>query len=145
MIETILACFVKSHESRLRYYGCEALFNVCKSVRSAAMPSFNRTWCAMAQLKSDPDPNVRSGADMLDRLMNDLVVECASFDLPSLMPHIRDRIYTDERIVRMLIISWLTQLHSLPAHDLLPFLPDMLDGLFRFLSDPDETLVSRSV
>ncbi|XP_037085978.1 protein VAC14 homolog [Pollicipes pollicipes] len=142
MIDTILACFVKSHESRLRYYGCEALFNVCKSVRSATMPSFNRVWCAMAQLKTDPDLNVRSGADMLDRLMNDLVVECPSFDLPSLMPHLRDRVYTDERIVRQLIITWLGHLHSLPDHDLLPFLPELLDGLFRILSDPDDALMT---
>ncbi|KAF0293740.1 Protein VAC14 [Amphibalanus amphitrite] len=142
MIETVLTCFVKSHESRLRYYGCEALYNVCKSVRSATMPSFNRVWCAMAQLKTDPDLNVRSGADMLDRLLNDLVVECVQFDLPSLMPHVRDRVYTDERIVRQLIISWLGHLHSLPEHDLLPFLPELLDGLFRILSDPDDTLMT---
>lgn len=40
LIEPVLTCFNDS-DSRLRYYACEALYNIVKVARGAVLPHFN--------------------------------------------------------------------------------------------------------
>jgi len=131
----ILACFLDT-DSRVRYYACESLYNVAKVGRGALLPQFNEVFDVLAKLVADPDQNVKSGAELLDRLLKDIVTESSIFDITAFMPLLRERIYTRNTFTRQFLISWLSVLHSVPHLDLITFLPDILDGLFTILEDP---------
>ncbi|XP_046631205.1 protein VAC14 homolog [Daphnia pulicaria] len=135
LVRPILACFLDT-DSRVRYYACESLYNVAKVGRGALLPQFNEVFDVLAKLVADPDQNVKSGAELLDRLLKDIVTESACFDVTAFMPLLRERIYTRNTFTRQFLISWLSVLHSVPHLDLLTFLPDILDGLFTILEDP---------
>ncbi|TRY54537.1 hypothetical protein DNTS_033403 [Danionella cerebrum] len=120
LIDPVLTCFNDS-DSRLRYYACEALYNIVKVARGA--------------LAADPDPNVKSGSELLDRLLKDIVTESNRFDLVAFVPLLRERIYSNNQYARQFIISWIHVLESVPDINLLDYLPEILDGLFQILGD----------
>ncbi len=62
--------------------------------RAALLPQFNEIFDALSKLVADPDLNVKSGAELLDRLLKDVVTESAAFDVTAFMPLLRERIYT---------------------------------------------------
>jgi vacuole morphology and inheritance protein 14 len=56
-------------ESRVRYYACESLYNVTKVSRGHILVFFNEIFDGLCKLYSDIDPDVKNGAQLLDRLM----------------------------------------------------------------------------
>uniref|UniRef100_A0A8D1NZI4 Protein VAC14 homolog n=1 Tax=Sus scrofa TaxID=9823 RepID=A0A8D1NZI4_PIG len=73
LIEPVLTCF-NDADSRLRYYACEALYNIVKVARGAVLPHFNVLFDGLSKLAADPDPNVKSGSELLDRLLKVFVL-----------------------------------------------------------------------
>ncbi|XP_070808988.1 protein VAC14 homolog [Pituophis catenifer annectens] len=134
LIEPVLTCFGDA-DSRLRYYACEALYNIVKVARGAIVPHFNVLFDGLSKLAADPDPNVKSGSELLDRLLKDIVTESSRFDLVSFIPLLRERIYSNNQYARQFIISWILVLESVPDINLLDYLPEILDGLFQILGD----------
>lgn len=134
LIEPVLTCF-NDADSRLRYYACEALYNIVKVARGAVLPHFNVLFDGLSKLAADPDPNVKSGSELLDRLLKDIVTESSKFDLVSFIPLLRERIYSNNQYARQFIISWILVLVSVPDINLLDYLPEILDGLFQILGD----------
>lgn len=134
LIEPVLTCFNDS-DSRLRYYACEALYNIVKVARGAVLPHFNLLFDGLSKLAADPDPNVKSGSELLDRLLKDIVTESNKFDLVAFVPLLRERIYSNNQYARQFIISWIHVLESVPDINLIDYLPEILDGLFQILGD----------
>ncbi|XP_053127150.1 protein VAC14 homolog isoform X2 [Hemicordylus capensis] len=134
LIEPVLTCF-NDADSRLRYYACEALYNIVKVARGSVLPHFNVLFDGLSKLAADPDPNVKSGSELLDRLLKDIVTESNKFDLVSFIPLLRERIYSNNQYARQFIISWILVLESVPDINLLDYLPEILDGLFQILGD----------
>ncbi|XP_075045516.1 protein VAC14 homolog isoform X2 [Mixophyes fleayi] len=134
LIEPVLTCF-NDADSRLRYYACEALYNIVKVARGSVLPHFNVLFDGLSKLAADPDPNVKSGSELLDRLLKDIVTESNKFDLVSFVPLLRERIYSNNQYARQFIISWILVLESVPDINLLDYLPEILDGLFQILGD----------
>ncbi|XP_062817754.1 protein VAC14 homolog [Anolis carolinensis] len=134
LIEPVLTCF-NDADSRLRYYACEALYNIVKVARGSVLPHFNVLFDGLSKLAADPDPNVKSGSELLDRLLKDIVTESNKFDLISFIPLLRERIYSNNQYARQFIISWILVLESVPDINLLDYLPEILDGLFQILGD----------
>lgn len=64
----ILECFT-DQDSRVRYYACEALYNVVKISRGSVLPLFNDIFDALSKLVADPDQNVKNACELLDRLL----------------------------------------------------------------------------
>ncbi|KAG8069827.1 hypothetical protein GUJ93_ZPchr0006g42056 [Zizania palustris] len=56
-------------ESRVRYYVCEALYNIAKVLRGDFIIYFNKIFDALCKLSADSDVNVQSAAHLLDRLV----------------------------------------------------------------------------
>jgi vacuole morphology and inheritance protein 14 len=135
MIRPMLSCF-SDQDSRVRYYACEALYNVVKVCRGDVLPIFNEVFDALSKLSADPDQNVKSGAELLDRLMKDIVTESSSFNLIEFIPLLRERIYGLNQFSRQFIVSWISLLDSVPDIDMIIFLPEILDGLLKILADP---------
>ena len=57
-------------DARVRYYACEALYNIAKMSREEFLePHFNSTFDALFRLVADPDTAVNQACTFLDSLM----------------------------------------------------------------------------
>ncbi|VDO36813.1 unnamed protein product [Onchocerca flexuosa] len=94
----------------------QSLYNIVKICRSSALSHFDELFDTLWRLSADTDLNVRSGAELLDRLLKDIVLATNSFEISTLM-------------------SLLSALLTAPELSISTYLPEVLDGLFQMLSD----------
>ncbi|XP_074577078.1 protein VAC14 homolog isoform X2 [Curcuma longa] len=134
IVPPVLKSFA-DQDSRVRYYACEALYNIAKVVRGDFIVFFNKIFDALCKLSADSDPSVQSAAHLLDRLIKDIVTESDQFSIEEFIPLLRERMNVLNPYVRQFLVGWITVLDSVPEIDMLGFLPDFLDGLFNMLSD----------
>lgn len=80
IIQPILTCFGDA-DSRVRYYACESLYNVAKIAKDDILVYFNEIFDALCKLTADVEESVRTGANLVDQLMRDIVVETTSNDV----------------------------------------------------------------
>ncbi|KZT71480.1 ARM repeat-containing protein [Daedalea quercina L-15889] len=180
-IEPLLVCFTDS-ENRVRYFSAECLYNIAKVSKGEILVYFNPIFDALSKLAADSELSVKNGAELLDRLLKDIVAETASVYIPHypeiekaqkapedandaniLVPHpddiangadingarkafslarfiplLSERIYVLSPFTRSYLVSWITVLDSVPELELITYLPEFLDGLLKYLSDPTE-------
>ncbi|XP_059156655.1 protein VAC14 homolog [Physella acuta] len=134
LVRPVVLCF-HDGDSRVQYYACEALYNIVKVARGAVLPHFNEIFDGLSKLTAHPDQNVKNGAELLDRLIKDIVTESSSFDLVAFIPLLRERIYTRNTFARQFVVSWIEVLDAVPDINMLALLPEILDGLFQILGD----------
>ncbi|CAF3998848.1 unnamed protein product [Rotaria sp. Silwood2] len=73
-----------------------------------------------------------------DRLLKDIVIEtCTQFEVIAFIPLLRERIYVRNAFTRQFIVSWVSLLTSVPEFDMVQYLPEIMDGLFHILGDPN--------
>ncbi|XP_041984410.1 protein VAC14 homolog isoform X1 [Aricia agestis] len=132
----IIACLGES-EARVRYAATEALFNVLKIARSDSLTLFPIVFDALARLAADPEAQVRQGAELLDRLVKDIVVESGRVTLTSLVPLLRARLAARAAGARQFAVGWVCALDAAPALGLRAHLPELLDPLMAVLDDPN--------
>eukprot|EP00106_Octopus_bimaculoides_P002664 XP_014770106.1 PREDICTED: protein VAC14 homolog [Octopus bimaculoides] len=134
LVKPVLACF-HDQDSGVRYYACEALYNIVKVCRGSVLPYFNDIFNGLSKLTADPDQHVKNGTELLDRLIKDIVTESASFDLVAFIPLLRERIYTTNTFARQFVVSW-PEHHGLNLDNLIPLRPtDICENVFNsFLS-----------
>ena len=70
----------------------------------------------------------------------DIVTASPNFDIMAFIPDLKECLTVINPFKRQFLISWITVLDSVPDSDLLLYLPDLLDGLFAMLSDPNREL-----
>ena len=118
----------------------------------------------MVKLAADSELSVKNGAELLDRLVKDIVSESAAsyvsvldvnekidgdshsdpstdlpmaFSLAKFVPLLEERIHVLNPFTRTFLVSWLTLLDTIPDLELVYYLPAFLGGLFKFLGDPN--------
>lgn len=176
-VDPILACF-SDPENKIRYFSAECLYNIAKVSKGEILVYFNSIFDALSKLAADSEMSVKNGAELLDRLLKDIVSETASTYIPQyaetekvrdhgnmgiLVPHpddiasgedynkarrafslarfiplLSDRIYVISPFTRSFLVSWITVLDSVPELELVTYLPEFLEGLLKYLSDPIE-------
>ncbi|KAI5993628.1 vacuolar protein 14 C-terminal Fig4p binding-domain-containing protein [Pisolithus albus] len=162
-IEPVLACFTDP-ENKIRYFSAECLYNIAKVSKGEVLVYFNPIFDALSKLAADSEMPVKNGAELLDRLLKDIVAETASiyvpqhveteqvrdrsdpldrsilkaFSLSKFIPLLKERIYVVSPFTRSYLVSWITVLDSVPELELISYLPEFLDGLLKYLSDPTE-------
>ena len=139
VVPPVLVCF-SDPDSRVRYYACESLYTIAKVARGSIIEFFNDLFDGLCKLSSDPDPNVKNGAQLLDRLVKDIVAESDTFDIHTFIPLLRGRIKQVNPFIRQFLIGWIVMLDSVPDIELIEFLPEFLDGLFNMVSDPNKEI-----
>lgn len=115
-----------------------------KVARGHVLRFFNEIFDGLCKLYSDVDLDVKSGAQLLDRLMKDVVTESEHVDLGSFIPLLGERIKIRNPFIRQLLVGWITVLDSVPDLDMLEHLPVVLGGLFDMLSDPNRDIRQQS-
>ncbi|CAP97479.1 Pc22g01910 [Penicillium rubens Wisconsin 54-1255] len=164
IVPPVLACF-SDQDARVRYYACESMYNIAKVAKGEILLFFNEVFDALAKLASDSELSVKNGAELLDRLVKDIVAESAAsyvsilqlpekeatelenqedqelpmaFSLARFIPLLKDRIHVIQPFTRNFLVSWLTLLDTIPDLELVSYLPEFLEGLIKFLGGPNK-------
>ncbi|KAK5692287.1 hypothetical protein LTR17_025416 [Elasticomyces elasticus] len=166
IVPPVLACF-SDQDARVRYYACESMYNIAKVAKGEILLYFNDVFDALCKLAADTELSVKNGAELLDRLVKDIVSESAAtyasilspeggatgseenspeqsgeistaFSLPRFIPLLQERIHVLNPFTRTFLVSWITLLDSIPDLELVAYLPSFLGGLLKFLSDPNQ-------
>jgi len=139
LLPPVFHCF-DDPEARVRYYACESLYNIAKVSRQSMLLYFNQIFEGLTKLFADVDADVKNGANLLDRLIKDIVTESDSFHVNQFLPLLQTYIRRTNPYIRQLIVGWITLLDSVPDISMLDYLPDFLDGLFNMLSDSNREI-----
>ncbi|KAK9805928.1 hypothetical protein WJX73_005859 [Symbiochloris irregularis] len=134
VVPPVLSSLV-DQDARVRYYACEALYNIAKVARDDFMPHFPDTFDALFRLCADNDSAVHQATTFLDNLMKDIATASTSFDMAGFVPQLREYLTVLDSKKRMFLISWVTVLASVPDIDMLAHLPELLAGLLDALQD----------
>ncbi|KAJ5941947.1 hypothetical protein N7516_002115 [Penicillium verrucosum] len=164
IVPPVLACF-SDQDARVRYYACESMYNIAKVAKGEILLFFNEVFDALAKLASDSELSVKNGAELLDRLVKDIVAESAAsyvsilqlpeketpelenqedqdppmaFSLARFIPLLKDRIHVIQPFTRNFLVSWITLLDTIPDLELVSYLPEFLEGLIKFLGGPNK-------
>ncbi|GAB7360898.1 hypothetical protein MBLNU230_g0884t1 [Neophaeotheca triangularis] len=166
IVPPVLACF-SDQDARVRYYACESMYNMAKVAKGEILLYFNNVFDALCKLAADTELSVKNGAELLDRLVKDIVSESAAtyasillpepenaasdehsphesveattaFSLPRFIPLLQERINVLNPFTRTFLVSWITLLDSIPDLELVAYLPSFFGGLLKFLSDPNQ-------
>ncbi|KAL1989861.1 hypothetical protein VTN49DRAFT_7058 [Thermomyces lanuginosus] len=89
IVPPVLACF-SDQDARVRYYACESMYNIAKVAKGEILLFFNEIFDALSKLASDPEPSVKNGAELLDRLIKDIVAESAA-SYVSVLQHVPEK------------------------------------------------------
>ncbi|KAI1295037.1 vacuolar protein 14 C-terminal Fig4p binding-domain-containing protein [Xylaria venustula] len=161
IVPPVLACFT-DQDARVRYYACESMYNIAKVAKGEILRYFNHIFDALCKLGADSELSVKNGAELLDRLIKDIVSESAAtyvsvlesvppkdpddpdaqdfptpptaFSLPRFIPLLKERIWVINPFTRTFLVGWITLLDSIPDLELVTYLPEFLGGLLKFLS-----------
>jgi vacuole morphology and inheritance protein 14 len=137
VVRPVLTCLLDS-DPRVRHYACEALFNVTKVARNNILPQFELIFDSLSKMVADNDMNVKVGAEALDRLLKDIIVETNELKLDDFVRKLEEYIYTKDQCTRMFIISWIRLLDS--KMDIVKYLPHLLDGILNCLYDSNNQI-----
>jgi|TARA_B100001996_G_C18649737_1_gene588898 vacuole morphology and inheritance protein 14 len=104
LLPPVLHC-LDDPESRVRYYSCESLYNISKVARGHVLRYFNQIFDGLCKLFADVDIDVKNGANLLDRLIKDIVTESASFDVEKFIPLLQKYIRRSNPYIRQLLVG----------------------------------------
>ena len=140
------------------------MYNIAKVAKGEVLVYFNDVFDALCKLAADSELSVKNGAELLDRLVKDIVSESAAtyasillpetgvpddgngegderrefptaFSLPRFIPLLQERIHVLNPFTRSFLTSWITLLDSIPDLELVAYLPSFLGGLLKYLTD----------
>lgn len=86
----------------------------------------------LLQLCADSDTNTKNGAELLDRLVKDVVIESRTLDMEKFIPLLRERIYARNPFVRQFLVSWVSLLRCQQSGAQSLVLSEALIGLSSF-------------
>jgi len=128
-------------DARVRFYACEAMYNVSKRADDAILSHFNQVFDGLCRLYADVDQEVLNGVQHLDRLMKDIATQHASqFRAADFIPLLARRMEAKNPYIRQLVLAWISLLMSVPEFDMVRYLPQYLEGLFNMLGDPSRDI-----
>ncbi|GAO15812.1 hypothetical protein UVI_02021240 [Ustilaginoidea virens] len=140
------------------------MYNIAKVAKGEILVYFNSIFDQLCRLGADSELSVKNGAELLDRLVKDIVSESAAsyvsvleappgfdddkvsmedrrinlptaFSLTNFIPLLKERIWVINPFTRQFLVGWITLLDSIPDLELVAHLPDFLGGLLKFLGD----------
>lgn len=96
---------------------------------------FNQIFDGLCKLFAHVDVDVKNGANLLDRMIKDIVTETESFDIENFIPLLQKHIKKTKPYIRQLLVGWIMVLNAVPGINMLDYLPEFLEGMFNMLSD----------
>ena len=84
-IRSVRECF-DDPEARVCYYACESLYNILKVARTSVLRYFNQIFDGLCKLFAHVDVDVKNVANLVDRLVKDIVTESETFEIEAFIP-----------------------------------------------------------
>jgi len=138
LASVVHAC--QDHSQRVRYYATESLFNVVKVIPTLAVQHFFILFEILRSLYADVDIDVRSGAELLDKKLKEVIVSAmnsGSFSAEACVPVFARFIHMRNKATNRLTLTWLQELNEkLIGAPILEFLHLFLGGIFDMVADP---------
>lgn len=138
LASVVHAC--QDHFPRVRYYATESLFNVVKAIPALAVQHFFILFEILRSLYADVEVDVRSGAEMLDKKLKEVIVgaiNSGSFSAEACVPIFARFVYMRNKATKRLTLLWLQELNEkLIGTPVLEFLHLFLGGIFAMIADP---------
>ena len=117
------------------------MYNIAKVTREALIERhFDKIFDGLCKLCLDVHLDVKNGAQLLDRLLKDIVTEYDNFDITAFIILLQKYISQTNPYIRGMLVMWINALDSVPSIDMLEWLPTYLDGLFNMLSDQNRQI-----
>jgi hypothetical protein len=142
LASVVHAC--QDHSQRVRYYATESLFNLTKVIPSLAVQHFFILFEILRSLYADVDLDVRSGAELLDKKLKEVIVgaiNSGSFSADACVPVFARFVYMRNKATKQLTLTWLQEFgEKLIGAPILEFLHLFLGGIFVMVSDPNATI-----
>lgn len=139
LASVVHAC--QDHSQRVRYYATESLFNVVKVIPTLAVQHFFILFEILRSLYADVDVDVRSGAELLDKKLKEVIVgaiNSGSFSADACVPIFARFVYMRNKATKRLTLTWLQELNEkLLGNPVLEFLHLFLGGIFAMIADPN--------
>ena len=138
LASVVHAC--QDHSQRVRYYATESLFNVVKVIPSLAVQHFFILFEILRSLYADVDVDVKSGAELLDKKLKEVIVgamNSGQFSADACVPVFCRFVQLRNKATQRLTLSWLQELaEKLIGSPILEFLHLLLGGIFDMVADP---------
>jgi Vacuolar 14 Fab1-binding region len=138
LASVVHAC--QDHSQRVRYYATESLFNVIKVIPNLAVQHFFILFEILRSLFADVDLDVKSGAEMLDKKLKEVIVgamNSGQFSAEACVPVFARFVYMRNKATKRLTLTWLQELtEKLIGAPILEFLHLFLTGIFDMIADP---------
>jgi len=142
LASVIHAC--QDHSQRVRYYATESLFNVIKVLPTLAVQHFFILFEILRSLWADVDADVRSGAELLDKKLKEIIIgsiNTGQFNADSCIPLFARFVYMRNKPTKRLTLTWLQQFsEKLVGAPLLESLHLFLNDIFAMVSDPNAVI-----
>eukprot|EP00977_Amphora_coffeiformis_P008551 scaffold1936_cov154-Amphora_coffeaeformis.AAC.1 len=118
----------------------QSLFNVVKIMPVLAIQHFFILFEILRSLYADVDVDVRSGAELLDKKLKDVIVHAinsGTFTVEACVPVFARFVYIRNKATKRLTLTWLQELsEKLVGAPILEFLHLFLSGIFDMIGDP---------
>ena len=142
LASVVHAC--QDHSQRVRYYATESLFNVVKVLPSLAVQHFFILFEILRSLYADVDLDVRSGAELLDKKLKEVIVgaiNSGQFTADACVPLFARFVHMKNKPTKRLTLTWLQVfVEKLFGNPILEFLHLFLGGVFAMVADPNQSI-----
>ena len=142
LASVVHAC--QDHSQRVRYYATESLFNVVKVLPTLANQHFFILFEILRSLYADVDADVRSGAELLDKKLKEIILSAmnsGAFSVDACVPVFARFVHIRNKATKLLTLTWLQELNEkLVGAPVLPYLHLFLGGIFDMVADPTVAL-----
>ena len=142
LASVVHAC--QDHSQRVRYYATESIFNVVKVLPSLAVQHFFILFEILRSLYADVDLDVRSGAELLDKKLKEVIVgaiNAGNFSADACVPLFARFVHMKNKPTKRLTLTWLHEfVEKLLGAPILEFLHLFLGDVFTMLADPNQSI-----
>jgi len=142
LASVVHAC--QDHSQRVRYYATESLFNVVKVLPSLAVQHFFILFEILRSLYADVDLDVRSGAELLDKKLKEVIIgniNAGNFSADACVPLFARFVHMKNKPTKRLTLTWLHEfVEKLLGAPILEFLHLFLNDVFGMVADPNESI-----
>ena len=142
LASVVHAC--QDHSQRVRYYATESLFNVVKVLPSLAVQHFFILFEILRSLYADVDLDVRSGAELLDKKLKEVIIgaiNAGNFSADACVPLFARFVHMKNKPTKRLTLTWLHEFVSqLLGAPILEFLHLFLSDVFGMVADPNQSI-----
>nr|PVC52131.1 HEAT repeat containing protein [Theileria orientalis] len=146
-IKQVLLSFY-DQDIKVRYYACESLYNIIKKCKFESISCVDEIFDGICKLTCDVDEDVKYASQMLNRLLCGIILELDDVPMDLITDMLANRIFVINPFIRHLIvswkkirilqISWVVTLNSVPRIDMIEYLPKVFLGLSNMLTDTNK-------